>query len=70
MTALNWHRTSGEWVAIRDGRTVFSIEKRRGGYGLRRWSVRRDGTEDMGGIEIVKSINEAKEYASALVGEN
>jgi hypothetical protein len=64
--ALNWQKSNGEWVATRDGRTVFSIEKRRGGYGLRRWSVRRDGTQDMAGVEIVKSVREAKEYAAAL----
>jgi hypothetical protein len=64
--ALDWRKTGDEWIATREGRTVFSIEKRRGGYGLRRWSVRRDGTSDMAGVEIVKSVKEAKEYANNL----
>lgn len=66
---LIWQKSNGEWIATREGWTIFSIEKRRGGYGLRRWSVRRDGTQDMGGVEIVKSVREAKEYACNLVRE-
>lgn len=64
---LTWHQlVDGDLMATKDGRTVFSIEKRRGGYGLRRWSTRLDGSAVMGGVEIVKSISAAKAYAAKL----
>lgn len=63
---LDWKKVDGEWIASHDGRIQFSIEKRRGGYGLRRWSARRDGTPVMDGVEIVKSVREGKEYADNL----
>lgn len=63
---LTWQMIDGEWTATRKERKEFTIEKRRGGYGLRRWSTRLDGTPVMQGVEIVKSISEAKAYANNL----
>lgn len=65
---ITWHQMAdGDLYGTLNGRTVFSVEKRKGGYGLRRWSTRLDGTSVMGGVEIVKTIDEAKSYAAKLV---
>jgi hypothetical protein len=64
---LVWQSVDGEPAAFdQNGRKVFTIEKRKIGFGLRRWSTRRDGTSDMAGVEFCKSAVEAKEYAETL----
>ena len=63
-----------DWSRQHEGRVngvlEFSIERRKKHVYLRRWIIRSDGTSVPGSMEQVKSIREAKAYASALTGNS